>query len=326
MTKIAYSSILRIFEELFLVCAASAKYFHIFPLLDTQNQFFKGTEYKAIILRFWTILLLLFLTSCSSTTVVSKKGFNKEPVRPILANLEQAISKKYQVKHPNVILFYNLGAANSNTLAHNHYANTINSSNVSKQFINSFKINKAQIKTDSRSKIYKIQDLLRNLQKNKIYISPPKVNSDPFGELAKFHNKTAKFLPILTPAHLPRLTSHYGSRRHQVTGAKKFHYGLDLVSSKKLIFAAAEGVVHSAGVNTGYGNNVVIDHHNGFKTLYAHLEHILVSKNQKVLQGELIGIEGRTGQVTGIHLHFETIYQGQKINPATFVLPSLQTP
>ncbi|NQD66381.1 M23 family metallopeptidase, partial [Bacillus haikouensis] len=76
------------------------------------------------------------------------------------------------------------------------------------------------------------------------------------------------------------------------------------------------GVVVSAGWDDGgYGNKVVIDHQNGYKTIYAHLDSISVSAGQTIGRGEKIGIMGATGESTGVHLHIEVYKNGSLINP-----------
>ena len=81
--------------------------------------------------------------------------------------------------------------------------------------------------------------------------------------------------------------------------------------------AADSGVVVEAGGgwSSGYGNHVIIDHGNGFTTLYAHLTSIFVKPGESVTRGEQIGTVGSTGNSTGPHLHFEIRYQGVPRNP-----------
>ncbi len=87
------------------------------------------------------------------------------------------------------------------------------------------------------------------------------------------------------------------------------------------IGAAASGTVTFAGGNPccSYGLYVVIDHGNGFQTLYAHLSQILVSTGQSVSQGQTIGIAGVTGYSTGPHLHFEVHLNGSVVNPLDYL-------
>lgn len=103
------------------------------------------------------------------------------------------------------------------------------------------------------------------------------------------------------------------------------HYAIDIAdTSKPPIWAAMEGTVIKASSGTwggGYGNHVIIDHGNGLKTLYAHLEYLSVSVGDTVSQGQVIGKMGRTGNVrgrTGIHLHFEVILNGVKKSPSSY--------
>lgn len=96
-----------------------------------------------------------------------------------------------------------------------------------------------------------------------------------------------------------------------------YHMALDIANrSAPAIFSADSGVVIYAGcVGYGYGCHIIIDHQNGYRTLYAHLSRIYVSVGQSVAKGSTIGQMGSTGRSTGIHLHFEVIRSGIRINP-----------
>ncbi|SDM41651.1 M23 family metallopeptidase [Sediminibacillus halophilus] len=98
----------------------------------------------------------------------------------------------------------------------------------------------------------------------------------------------------------------------------KQHKGIDIAGvSNRSILAADNGVVVSAGFNSGgYGNKVVIDHQNGYRTVYAHLASIRVKTGQTVAKGSKIGVMGSTGDSTGVHLHFEVYKNGALQNPA----------
>jgi murein DD-endopeptidase MepM/ murein hydrolase activator NlpD len=119
------------------------------------------------------------------------------------------------------------------------------------------------------------------------------------------------------------ITSPYGSRR------SGFHYGVDIGNKRgTAVVSAASGVVVNAvgyckeGVsNCGgrYGNYITIQHPNGTKTKYAHLQKVSVSVGQNVSQGELIGTLGNTGRSTGPHLHFEVINSnGSTMKPTVY--------
>jgi hypothetical protein len=96
------------------------------------------------------------------------------------------------------------------------------------------------------------------------------------------------------------------------------HYAVDFAGGEgNAVYAVDAGTVVYSGWNTwGYGNLVIIDHGNGWQSLYAHLSQINVGCAQNVGQGDLIGLVGMTGGTsTGPHLHFEISYNGAKVNP-----------
>ena len=109
------------------------------------------------------------------------------------------------------------------------------------------------------------------------------------------------------------ITSRVGYRWHPVSGQWKYHSGLDIGAAYGASIVAADGgTVTIAGVNGGYGNCVMIDHGNGYYTLYGHMSSIAVSLGQTVSKGSTIGYVGSTGVSTGPHLHFE-VRQGTTI-------------
>ena len=100
------------------------------------------------------------------------------------------------------------------------------------------------------------------------------------------------------------------------------HKGLDISAPYGTpIHASAEGTVISAGWNSGgYGYFVMIDHNNGYTTLYAHMSEVLVTSGQQVFTGETIGKVGSTGNSTGNHLHFEVRYNNVCQNPELYLI------
>jgi murein DD-endopeptidase MepM/ murein hydrolase activator NlpD len=108
-------------------------------------------------------------------------------------------------------------------------------------------------------------------------------------------------------------------------GYHRLHSGLDISNSRKeAIYAAGNGFVELSGWRAGYGNTVIINHGNGFKTLYGHSSEIYVKAGEQVEKGQVIAKQGNTGRVrgiTGIHLHFEIIKNGVKVNPLSYVRP-----
>ena len=112
---------------------------------------------------------------------------------------------------------------------------------------------------------------------------------------------------------------------HQISGNDYWsgHLGLDVAAGLgQYIYAADSGVVvYAAPIGGGYGNMVMIDHGNGYQTLYAHLSQINVRCGENVTQGQVIALAGSTGNSTGPHLHFEVRQpNGESVNPRS-ILP-----
>ncbi|RPF51109.1 peptidoglycan DD-metalloendopeptidase family protein [Aquisalibacillus elongatus] len=100
----------------------------------------------------------------------------------------------------------------------------------------------------------------------------------------------------------------------------RMHKGIDISGvSDPTIKAADNGTVSFAGNDGAFGKKVVINHNNGYKTLYAHLSSISVSSGQTVKRGQKIGVMGSSGSSTGTHLHFEVLKNGSNVNPLNFV-------
>ena len=127
-----------------------------------------------------------------------------------------------------------------------------------------------------------------------------------------------------TPLGLPyhgAITSSFGHRENPFDGsAIETHKGLDIQGpAGATVKAMAKGKVIFAGVKGGFGNCIVINHGNGFETLYGHLSKILVSAGDRIDIGQPIGNIGSTGRSTGPHLHYEIHKFGEKINPQPFL-------
>jgi murein DD-endopeptidase MepM/ murein hydrolase activator NlpD len=130
---------------------------------------------------------------------------------------------------------------------------------------------------------------------------------------------------LRTPVDFGRISSHFNLRRkHPVLNKIRAHKGTDYAASRGTpIKAAGDGKVIHAGRKGGYGNAVIIQHGQTYKTLYAHMSKFRqgVRTGSRVKQGQIIGYVGSTGLATGPHLHYEFYVNGSVRNPVTVKLP-----
>lgn len=109
-----------------------------------------------------------------------------------------------------------------------------------------------------------------------------------------------------------RITSYLGKRWGRM------HNGIDLIGNSS-IKAADDGVIIYAGYKGALGNCIIIDHKNGFQTVYGHMKKLKAKKGQIVEKGDSIGVMGSTGHSTGTHLHFEIHLNGKLKNPLSYL-------
>ena len=117
------------------------------------------------------------------------------------------------------------------------------------------------------------------------------------------------------PCSYIMISSAYGYR------GSGWHNGVDFANNRGTpIYASRSGTVTKAvSLTYSYGNHVVINHGDGFSSLYAHMDYFVVSAGQYVSQGQLIGYMGSTGNSTGNHLHFTIFYNGSDVNPMNYL-------
>lgn len=113
-----------------------------------------------------------------------------------------------------------------------------------------------------------------------------------------------------------RISSRFGRRHRPTFGASRFHRGIDLACPRGTnVYAALSGRVIKAAYGKGYGYHIIIEHADGWKTLYAHLSQMYYRHGQYVRGGDQIGRVGATGTATGNHLHFELLKGWKRIDP-----------
>jgi len=168
--------------------------------------------------------------------------------------------------------------------------------------------------------INSIVTTLNNMQSR---INAQKASYKDLGGMVKDKEKLLAATPAIQPvsnADLKRIASGFGYRIDPVYKTVKLHPGLDFAAPAGTpIYATANGTVEFAGNRgDGYGNNVIINHGYGYKTLFGHMFRIKARSGQRVKRGEVIGWVGSTGKSTGPHCHYEVIKNGNKIDPIYF--------
>lgn len=117
------------------------------------------------------------------------------------------------------------------------------------------------------------------------------------------------------------LCSCFGFRRDPINRTIKMHEGFDIANKLGTpIHASADGVVIFAGIESGYGNMITVDHGYGITTNYAHLSAILVHEGDRVNRGQKIGLMGSTGRSIGSHLHYEVRINRVPVDPGNYIL------
>ena len=135
----------------------------------------------------------------------------------------------------------------------------------------------------------------------------------------------ASHIPAIPPMHTDpstyRMSSPFGYRSDPLLGYTKRHTGMDFACPPgNPIYATGDGVVVLAKYDhSGYGRHVEIDHGFGYVTRYAHMSRLDVEEGQVVRRGDCIGLSGRSGRITGPHLHYEVIYRNNYVNPAWYM-------
>lgn len=126
-----------------------------------------------------------------------------------------------------------------------------------------------------------------------------------------------------TPRGLPvagRITSRFGKRANPLSGQVQFHEGIDISAPPGTpVRATAEGMVSYSARSGENGNLVVLEHGQGFSTLYAHNQKNRVKLGQRVQRGEVIAYVGSTGNSTGPHVHYAVWQNGREVDPERFI-------
>ncbi len=115
------------------------------------------------------------------------------------------------------------------------------------------------------------------------------------------------------------VSSGYGYRKDPFSGQTKYHKGVDIAVRKGTdVKAVSGGTVTASKYDPVGGNYVIIDHGNGVESYYGHLQVRTVSVGDSVEKGQILGLSGDTGRVTGPHLHFQLTYQNRTVDPQQY--------
>lgn len=140
---------------------------------------------------------------------------------------------------------------------------------------------------------------------------PLKDMSKNFLYLSSSMNTINEQIIDMSPKGLPHngiITSQIGYRVHPITKEVKFHRGIDIAGNlNDSILSTSPGKVIFAGWKNGYGNTVILEHDRNVKSLYAHLNKITVKEGEILEERSLVGLMGKSGHATGVHVHYEVI-------------------
>ena len=164
-----------------------------------------------------------------------------------------------------------------------------------------------------------------------IWFKPPGIDEltgKPFK--AGYYTPTGRSLRrayLASPVEFSHVSSGFQMRTHPISKAWRQHLGVDYAAPAGTpVRSVGDGVVEFAGAQNGYGNVVIVEHHNNQSTLYAHLSKVGVKLGQIVSQGEYVGRVGASGWATGPHLHFEFRVNGVHRDPETLAAQSDTVP
>jgi murein DD-endopeptidase MepM/ murein hydrolase activator NlpD len=142
--------------------------------------------------------------------------------------------------------------------------------------------------------------------------------------VAQANKNIINYYPTISPikiSDIEKIASGFGWRKHPVYHIPLFHDGIDIVAKKGInVYSSASGnAVKVKYSRFRYGNHILINHRNGYETLYAHLSQIFIIEGQNIVKGQLIGTVGSSGLSTGPHLHYEVHFNKKKKNPLNYL-------
>lgn len=171
----------------------------------------------------------------------------------------------------------------------------------------------------------------QRLEQLKFQIASQSKSLDTIAQLVQEKEKMLASIPSIKPVREDKLSksvklmSGFGYRLHPIHRVMKMHAGIDFTApTGTAIYATGNGTVERVQhEKSGYGQNVIINHGYGYRTLYAHMSKTLVNNGQKVVKGQKIGLVGSTGTSTAPHLHYEVRKGDSPVNPVHYCMDGL---
>jgi murein DD-endopeptidase MepM/ murein hydrolase activator NlpD len=174
------------------------------------------------------------------------------------------------------------------------------------------------IENVNNNKIEELKDLIFKNRINYKIISEI-INSGKHNNL-----KTIPSIQPIFNKNLQYPVYGFGNKIDYVYKSLIFHSGVDIAAPEgTVVFATADGRVESAGSIRGYGQRIIINHGNGYKTIFAHLDQIQVFEGETVKRGDAIATIGMTGKTIIPHLHYEITYKSKHLNPVNYFFMDL---
>ena len=157
------------------------------------------------------------------------------------------------------------------------------------------------------------EEIQINLQDHQLYV-------DSLAQEIENLELTLDSLPMGNPLDTLLIMDSFGTRKHPIFGTWQLHSGIDLIDTyKDTVYATASGISTMATWNAGYGKCITLKHAHGYSSKYAHLDRLFIKKGDSVVKGQPIGTMGSTGAVTGQHLHYEVLFEGNAVDPEPFI-------
>lgn len=176
-----------------------------------------------------------------------------------------------------------------------------------------------------QASVSSLPEAIRRMDELIGYVASKKEASESLKSFAMAAKYKFDYMPSIWPIS-GKILNGVGMRRHPFHRRWIYHKGVDIPTWEGTpVRAAANGKIIFADFSSGYGLTIAIDHGNGYTTVYAHLDRMLVAYGDRTYKGQIIGEAGNTGLSTGPHLHYEVQKKGKSLDPVRFLDLNIQT-